>query len=528
MIQKDELIPDTYLENRKSTWNLICLTLGLGGLQCIFAVQFGNGSEYLTSLGISKPLLAMVWLAGPISGAFLQPYFCLRSDECQSKWGRRRPFIAGGGAAIIISLLGQAWVPDLISAATSTFGSENGSKTFANVTAATVILFVIALNVAIQPVQGCLRALIVDSCVKDEQDAANAWAGRVISIANVWSYVCGYVDLPSWFPYFGNTQFKVLCSVTSIWLGISIAVTCWTTTEAPVVNNKASGSNKEWAFRRLGGLLGSFRHLPLQLQRVCMIQFFAWLGWFPFLFYIDLYISDKYLASHPGDTSQSTFTTTQSASKTGSLGMLIFAIISLLASIAIPTLTRLGDRFQRHMHHQISPSKSQFLEMIYSWKIDIRGLWMISHMIYATCMLATILISSVTGTYALVGIAGISWAVTIWAPFAIISIEISADDDIHQNTNATEYPQATSSSESKQRVGTVIGLHNIAIAVPQILAALLCGFIFWVFDGSGSVEPEKSVGWVLRMGGASALVAAFLTIKLDHSAETEYRALEEV
>lgn len=249
--------------------------------------------EYLTSLGISKPLLALVWLAGPISGAFLQPYFCLRSDECQSKWGKRRPFIAGGSAAIVFSLLGQAWVPDLISAATYAFGTDRGNKTSANITAATVVLFVIALNVAIQPVQGCLRALIVDSCVKDEQDAANAWAGRIISIANVWSYVCGYLDLPSWVPYFGLTQFKVLCSVTSIWLVISIAITCWTTTEAPTAKNQQSVGKREGAFRKLGGFLRSFWHLPLQLQRVCMIQFFAWMGWFPFLFYIDIYISDK-------------------------------------------------------------------------------------------------------------------------------------------------------------------------------------------------------------------------------------------
>jgi solute carrier family 45 protein 1/2/4 len=249
--------------------------------------------EYLTSLGISKSLLSLVWLAGPMSGAFLQPYFCLRSDECQSNWGRRRPFIAGGSAAIIISLLGQAWVPDIISGVTGAFGMAEGNRTSANATAATVVLCVIALYVAIQPVQGCLRALIVDSCVKGQQEAANAWAGRIISISNVWSYMCGYIDLTSWFPCFGNTQFKVLCSITSIWLGITIATTCWTTTENPTVKNKPNFGNREGVLSRLVGLLRSFRHLPLRLQRVCFIQFFAWMGWFPFLFYVDIYIRDK-------------------------------------------------------------------------------------------------------------------------------------------------------------------------------------------------------------------------------------------
>lgn len=153
---------------------------------------------------------------------------------------------------------------------------------------------------------------------------------------------------------------------------------------------------------------------------------------------------------------------------------------------------------------------------------------MLSHMIYATCMLATILVSSVSGTHVLVGIAGISWAVTIWAPFATISIEISADSHTRQNNDTFDYSQTTSSGESEQRAGTVIGLHNVAIAIPQIIASLLCGLMFWVFDGSGSPGPEESVGWVLRMGGISALAAAFLTMRLGCSGEVEYSKLEEI
>jgi solute carrier family 45 protein 1/2/4 len=250
--------------------------------------------EYLTSLGLSKPVMSLVWLAGPISGAVLQPYFCLRSDECQSKWGRRKPFIFGGSAAIILSLLGQAWAPDIISSVTYVLlRVERQSKLFTKASAATVVLFVVALNIAVQPVQGCLRALIVDSCPKDQQDTANAWAGRIISIANVLCYFCGYIDLPSLFPYLGHTQFKVLCSITSILLGVSIAITCWTVKERPATWNEPDIDSKEGSLRKLGHLAKSFRNLPPQVQRVCMIQFFAWMGWFPFLFYVELYICDQ-------------------------------------------------------------------------------------------------------------------------------------------------------------------------------------------------------------------------------------------
>jgi solute carrier family 45 protein 1/2/4 len=202
--------------------------------------------------------------------------------------------------------------------------------------------------------------------------------------------------------------------------------------------------------------------------------------------------------------------------------------MSLIASVITPTLARPVNRSQGHMRQHQSNFYLKWFETMSNWSIDIGGIWMVSHMIYATCMLATMFISSISGTYVLVGIAGISWATTIWAPFAIISIELSADADTVHNNDPDENPEASSSNEPALQVGTVIGLHNIAIAVPQILAALLSSLVFWLLDGSGSAKQEESVGWVLRIGGISALVAAFLAMRLGHNRETRYSKLEEV
>jgi solute carrier family 45 protein 1/2/4 len=48
------------------------------------------------SLGLSKSMLALVWIAGPLSGVLVQPYVGLKSDNCRIRWGRRRPFIVAG------------------------------------------------------------------------------------------------------------------------------------------------------------------------------------------------------------------------------------------------------------------------------------------------------------------------------------------------------------------------------------------------------------------------------------------------
>lgn len=71
---------------------------------------------HLISVGLNKTATALAWLAGPVAGTFAQPYAGLRSDECLLSWGKRRPFILGGGMAIIVSLLSLAWAPDLMSA----------------------------------------------------------------------------------------------------------------------------------------------------------------------------------------------------------------------------------------------------------------------------------------------------------------------------------------------------------------------------------------------------------------------------
>ena len=40
-------------------------------LQIGWSVELSNGSSYLLGLGISKSLLAFVWIAGPLSGTLV-------------------------------------------------------------------------------------------------------------------------------------------------------------------------------------------------------------------------------------------------------------------------------------------------------------------------------------------------------------------------------------------------------------------------------------------------------------------------
>jgi hypothetical protein len=77
---------------------------------------------------MSKAFTAFVWVAGPISGMFVQPYVGVRSDNCRVSFGRRKPFMIGGALATIVSVMFFVWAKKIITALLSVFGVGEDSK----------------------------------------------------------------------------------------------------------------------------------------------------------------------------------------------------------------------------------------------------------------------------------------------------------------------------------------------------------------------------------------------------------------
>jgi solute carrier family 45, member 1/2/4 len=141
--------PHDKFQETKSLWYMILLTISIGGLQLAWAVELSNGTPYLLSLGLSKSLMALVWIAGPLSGTLVQPYVGMLSDDCRSSWGKRTPFMVIGSAATVVSLLALAWVREIVGGFLGLFGADKESGAVKITIIVVAVIFVYILDFAI-------------------------------------------------------------------------------------------------------------------------------------------------------------------------------------------------------------------------------------------------------------------------------------------------------------------------------------------------------------------------------------------
>ena len=169
------------------------------------------------------------------------------------------------------------------------------------------------------------------------------------------------------------------------------------------------------------------------------------------------------------------------AARDGSFASFLFAAMSLLNILALPTLAR-------------------------SFKpLTLPLLWKCSHVLFAVAMFSTYFAHTASTGTVLVAIAGVSWAITQWVPYAIISQEVAS---INEHYVEDVWDEA---APQKPALGTILGLHNAFIAAPQIIAGLACGALFKLLE---VLHVDDNFGWVLRFAGISGLAATWMSWNL--------------
>ncbi len=102
---------------RQSTIGLWNISFGFFGIQVAFGLQNANVSRIFQSLGSDVDSLALLWIAGPVTGLLVQPLIGHFSDRTWGRLGRRRPYFLAGAVLAAIALVTMPNAGLLIAAA---------------------------------------------------------------------------------------------------------------------------------------------------------------------------------------------------------------------------------------------------------------------------------------------------------------------------------------------------------------------------------------------------------------------------
>ncbi|KAG0154094.1 hypothetical protein PDIDSM_1474 [Penicillium digitatum] len=438
-----------------------------------------------------------------------------------------------------------------------------------NGTIALAVLSIYAVDFSINVVQACCRGLIVDTLPIQSQQAGSAWAGRMSAIGQLFAYVVGALDTVSIFGTFlGDTQFKQMTVIAALSLIAAVAITSYSVKERVLISARDDGS--AGAIQVLSQLFKTTFELPPRIQAICWAQFWAWIGWFPFLFYSTTWVGETYFRYEvPKDDMAKATDMLGEVGRVGSLSLTVFSFITVFSSVLLPFCIMQPDTKRTRFTARPPPKVAAVLKAITAIRPDLQTAWLISHIMFAATMVFAPLAHSRAFATFLVAVCGIPWAISGWAPFAFMGVEINkltmggyspvippsrsgvtmitsaslrnnaADTELdvlrlnhHDFTDSDTDEEETASNipSTGELAGIYLGVLNVYTTLPQFVGTFISWIVFSIFEPAAeSTSDNNSDSWMnlekdrynaisicLFIGAISALAAAEATRRLRY------------
>ena len=476
----------------ESLRTIFTASAGLFGVQVVWGLQNVSTSRIFQTLGASVADLPMLWVAAPLTGLLVQPIVGHYSDRLSSRFGRRRPFIAVGALACALGMVMLGFARSL------------GAAVFG------LWLLTASANLAMQP----LRALLADLLPADRRVVGYAvqvlliGSGAVLASAMPWllGHLFGVTanappgELPATVSYaFAIGAALVLVTalisllapdrpilkaaaaldleagpsaapprkaIVALFIlggaGLAVAATLLTLRKelyllsavAIVYGLALQALRQSHADRRpvrgLLRLVSDIASMPDALRRLALVQFFTWFGLFTLWVYAVPAVASRN-ADRVGAAGYNA-----SADRVG-LFFAFFDATAIFVSLGLPWVAR-----------RIGLTKSHRLALA-----------------FGAAGLSGLALTADTGWSWIpaVGI-GIAWASILSAPYALVANGVPQD-----------------------KVGVYLGIHNIFLVVPQLLAATTLGVIT---DRLEQISPMAMV-WV----AAGSIFAAAIAVRAE-------------
>ena len=88
-----------------TAWQVCSICVGAFGIQFGFALPQANATRIFQNLGATLDSVPLLWLAGPITGLLVQPLIGYYSDRTWTRHGRRRPYFLVGALLAAAALV---------------------------------------------------------------------------------------------------------------------------------------------------------------------------------------------------------------------------------------------------------------------------------------------------------------------------------------------------------------------------------------------------------------------------------------
>jgi maltose/moltooligosaccharide transporter len=425
------------------------MSFGFLGIQFGFALQGGFMSRIFQTLGAGKEDIPLLWIAAPLTGLLVQPIIGYMSDRTWSvKWGRRRPYFLVGAILSSISLF---FVP-------------NSPALW--VAAGFLWILDASINVAMEP----FRALVADKLPQSQRSYGFVVQTLIIGIG---TWVAS--NLPWMVSQFGVSNeaeigivpmsVKVAFAIGAFVFLASILYTVFTTDEYPPEDMEEFKKEKAKKNNFIPDILNNIGSMPTTMKKLGVIQFFSW-----FAFFTMWSLANPALTEHVYQTPAP-----------------IESAYNMADNIQAEAFKLANTQFQESSNlvgsamgiYGLSSMAFALLLTLYTSKRNINRKYvhMVSLMLGGIGFLYMNYASPETLIYSFILI-GFAWGSILSMPYAMLS-----------------------SSVDPKKMGVIMGIFNMFIVIPQIIAAL--GGINYVSNllGEAAINAMTVAGISLVIAG---------------------------
>ena len=153
---------------------------------------------------------------------------------------------------------------------------------------------------------------------------------------------------------------------------------------------------------------------------------------FPFLFYSSTFVGEIYYryehpAPEPGAKDE--HDALGNIGRLGSLALVFFSLITFCSSVVLPYAVKSSEtpesRFTPRLPTSLARSLQTLLIKVHSLQPDLTSAWSLSNLLFAIITIFAPFVHTLSSATRLVASCGVPWAVSCWAPFALLGIEIN-------------------------------------------------------------------------------------------------------